>query len=187
MQSPQRKSKALARLFSAFPPLNAADPDETLRRYFEAIDDFDAELVDEAVALYTTGNIPGFDGKFVPTPPMLAAGCRKAAEIRARKAYLERLTQPALPAPEVERTLEAQQRVRALMGQAVAALSKSEPTDDAAVELAKRQAKEKLAKHDAFFAEDFVATDGGVGRVSKSLARLIGYEVGDEDGDREVA
>lgn len=187
MQAPQAKLKAIQRLLSGFPASQAVDQAELLRRYLEVAEDFHADDVLTSVDLYLKSQMPGFDGRYAPTPPMLAAGCRRAADIRARKAYLDGLTRPDLPAPAVERTPGAQQRVRALMGQAVASLSKSEPTDDAAAELAKRQAKQKLAKHDAFFADDFVATDGGVGRISKSLARIIGYEVGDEDGDREVA
>lgn len=40
-----------------------------------------------------------------------------------------------------------------------------------------REAKERLARHDEMF---------GVGGLRKSLARLMGYEIGDTEGDADV-
>jgi hypothetical protein len=132
MQSPQKQSKELERLFSAFPPLSNVDAEETLRRYFEAIEDFHAYDLEAAVTMYIKGAVPGFDGRFAPTPPMLANGCRQAAEMRQREAYLASFNAPRLAAPTVEKTAEQMERGRALMEAAVqrlAAMNESESAE----------------------------------------------------------
>ena len=114
--------KALRKLFGQFP--EAGGPaNETLEAraerlalrttgYLTAIDGFATDLVEDAVDLVLKGELPGHDGRFVPTPPMLASACRMAAERVARVRYLNRLRTPQLPAPDIKHTPESQERVR---------------------------------------------------------------------------
>ena len=151
MQSPQKQSKELARLFSAFPPLSNVDPDETLRRYFEAVEDFNAYDLETAVTLYIKGAVPGFDGRFAPTPPMLANGCRQAAEMRQREAYLASFNASRLAAPTVEKTAEQMERGRALMEAAVQRLASMNESESAEAIAASKARWEKV---NARFAPD---------------------------------
>lgn len=128
---------------SAFPAQNAPDQAELLRRYLDVAEDFAADLVEEAVTLYITGAIPGFDGRFAPTPPMLASACRKAAEHRARKRYLDGLLAPRLPAPVLQKTPEQRQSVRQQMEAAVDNLAARIALDDAEAQAAQKAMWEK--------------------------------------------
>lgn len=182
-----RQTALISLLLGSFPNFASGDGEAALGAYALVLRQADERDHEPGVMILINGEYPGHDGRFAPTAPQLASAIRMARDKRLERERIGRIHQPALPAPDVEHSPESQAKVRAMMAEAVAKLGAGMRTDDAAVELAKRQAKEKLVKHDAFFAEDYVATDGGVGRISKSLARIIGYEVGDEDGDREVA
>ena len=131
-------------MFSAFPPLSNVDPEEALRRYFEAIEDFPAYDLETAVTLFVKGRVPGFDGRFAPTPPMLATACRQAAEMRQREAYLESFNNPRLPPPDIEKTDERRHRARALMEQTVANLTAGTAVETAEAEAASKARWEKV-------------------------------------------
>lgn len=131
-------------MFSAFPPLSNVDPDEALRRYFEAIEDFPAYDLETAVTLFVKGRVPGFDGRFAPTPPMLATACRQAADMRQRDAYLKSFNQPRLAAPDIEKTDEQRARARALMQQTVDNLSAGTALESAEALAASRARWEKV-------------------------------------------
>lgn len=118
MQTPQRKLKDIQRLLSAFPAVSG-EPALILHNYLMVAEDFDADIVEEAVTLYIKGAMPGFDGRFAPTAPMLATGCRKAVEDRSRVAYLAGLKMPRLPPPDLEKTPEQMARGRAMMEAAI--------------------------------------------------------------------
>lgn len=129
---PQRKLKDIQRLLSAFPPVSG-EPALILHNYLTAVDDFEADLVEEAVTLYIKGGVPGFDGRFAPTPPMLAGGCRLATEKRARAAYLEGYRTPRLAPPDIVKTPEqrakAKAQVEALI-QTIGAVNLHETTEE---------------------------------------------------------
>lgn len=163
---------------SAFPAQNAPDQAELLRRYLDVVEDWHADLVEEAVTLYTTGAMPGFDGRFAPTPPMLATGCRKAAENQARRKYLDGLNAPRLPAPQLQRTDESRERVREKMKAAVEAIG-AQDAHVAAEDIA--YSKERWAKTNARFQPDM--SDEA---VMDRLVRKRGFEVGN-DGEEFAA
>lgn len=122
MQDQTRKLKALRKLFGQFPEVGGP-ANETIEAraermairttgYLTAIDGFAADLVDDGVNLVLKGELPGHDGRFVPTPPMLATACRIAADRNARQRYLAGLSAPRLPAPQIEHSQESRERVR---------------------------------------------------------------------------
>lgn len=80
--------------------------------FLTALDGFAIELVEDAVDLILRGELPGHDGRFAPTPPMLATACRLAAEKNARQRYLNGIKAPRLPAPDIKKTDAERERVR---------------------------------------------------------------------------
>lgn len=150
MQAPQAKLKAIQKLLSAF-PAQAGDGAELLRRYLEVAEDYHADDVETSVTLYLKGAVPGFDGRFAPTPPMLANGCRQAAEMRQREAYLKSFNAPRLAAPTVEKTAEQMERGRALMEAAVQRLTSMNESESAEAIAASKARWEKV---NARFAPD---------------------------------
>lgn len=175
MQTPQKQSKELARLFSAFPPLSNPDPDETLRRYFEAIEDFPAGDLETAVTLYITGKVPGFDGRFAPTPPMLATGCRIAAEMRQREAYLKTFSAPRLPAPVLQKTPQERQSVREKMAAAIDNLAASMALQEVeAMEASKARWERTNERFHPDMSDD---------AIMERLIRKRGYWTGNDYGD----
>ena len=115
-----------------------------LHNYLLAVDDYAADDVEAAVTLYIKGAMPGFDGRFAPTAPMLATGCRKAVEDRSRVAYLAGMQMPRLPPPDIEKTDEQRQRARALMEQTVANLTAGAAVETAEAEAASKARWEKV-------------------------------------------
>lgn len=132
MQSPQRKLKDIQRLLAAFPVTSQADPALVLHNYLTAIDDWHADHVEDAVTMFIKGEVPGHDGRFAPTAPMLARACGLVLERENRNRYLAGLQQPRLPKPDIEKTPE--QRARAL---------------DAVEKFVERMKSEKLILEDA--------------------------------------
>jgi len=173
MQGPQRKLKDIKRLLSAFPPI-PGDPALVLHNYLMAVDDWAADFVEEAVTLYIKGNVPGFDGRFAPTAPMLATGCRLANERHARQRYLDGLSVPKLPSPTIEHTPEQRARAKAQVDAFVAAQD--------AVTLGAEETKaqnERWAKVNARF--DPPQDDASI------MERLMGYSVGAPESDDAAA
>lgn len=154
---------------SAFPPTSGVDPAQALHNYLMVAEDYDADLVEEAVTLYVKGLMPGFDGRFAPTPPMLATGCRKAAENRQRAAYFAGLVRPALPPPDIEKTPEQRERAKAKVAEFLASLD----APDSDVETVKRR-NAQFAKTNARFMPDM--SDEA---VKARLMKGTRYSVGD--------
>lgn len=163
---------------SAFPAQNAPDQAELLRRYLEVVEDWHADLVEEAVTLYITGAMPGFDGRFAPTPPMLAMGCRKAADNAARRKQLENLALPRLPSPTIEHDADSRQRVREKAQHAAEVIGAVNLVRDYE---AISYAKERWEKTNARFQPDM--SDEA---VMDRLVRKRGFDVGN-DGEEFAA
>src|SRR5690606_36007701 len=99
MQDQTRKLKAIRRLLGQFPEQGGAANEPLEKRaermalrttgYLTAIDGFVIEIIEDGVDLVVRGELPGHDGRFAPTPPMLATACRIAAEKVARARYLD--------------------------------------------------------------------------------------------------
>lgn len=122
--------KDIQRLLAAFPPISG-DAALILHNYLMAVEDYAADDVEAAVTMYIKGTIPGFDGRYVPTAPMLATGCRKVIEERSRKSYYASFNAPRLAPPDIEKTDEQRARARAKMQQAIDNLSSATALDSA--------------------------------------------------------
>lgn len=163
-------------MLSAFPPLSNTDPDEALRRYFEAIEDFHAYDLEAAVTMFIKGAMPGFDGRYAPTPPMLATACRKAAELRQREAYLKTFTAPRLAPPDIEKTDEQRARARAKMQQAIDNLSSATALDSAeALDASKARWKKVNTRFAPDMSEEAV--------MDRLVRKERGWTVGNDYGD----
>ena len=169
--------KDIQRLLSAFPPVNG-DPALVLHNYLMAVEDWAADFVEDGVTLIVKGKLPGHDGRFVPTPPMVATACSIVAEQASRQRYLDRLSQPALPAPDIEKTPEQRTRAKAKVAEFVASVS---PDPDEAT-IAVRNAR--WAKVNAHFdppQDDESLTD------RLHLKRGTSYSVGAPESDDAAA
>ena len=184
--------KALRRLFGQFPeaggPANetmgARAERMALRTtgYLTAIDGFATDLVEDAVDLVLKGELPGHDGRFVPTPPMLATACRLAAEKLARQRYLAGLAAPRLAPPQIVHTPESQERVRQLAKHAAEVIGSVDLHNSEAEIVA---SKERWAKVNAHFAppqDDASLTD----RLNLHRDSL-GYDVGAPESEENAA
>ena len=145
MQAPQRKLKDIQRLLAGFPPISG-DPALVLHNYLMAVEDWAADFVEDGVTLILKGKLPGHDGRFAPTPPMVATACRMSAEASARLRYLNRLKTPALPAPDIKHTPEERARAKAKVAEFVASVS-PDPQDEATIAIR----NERWAKVNAHF------------------------------------
>lgn len=124
MQDQTGKLKALRNLFGQFPEAGGRADESIEQRaermalratgFLTALDGFALDLVEDAVDLVLRGELPGHDGRFAPTPPMLATACRLVAEKHARRRYIDGIKAPRLAAPEIPKTDEQRQRVREL-------------------------------------------------------------------------
>lgn len=173
MQTPKRKIRDIQRLLSAFPP-QPGDPEQVLRNYVFAVDEWQADHVEAAVDLYLCGKVPGFDGRFAPTPPMLATGCRIAAEAAARSRYLDSLSTPRLPSPQIVHSPEERARVRELVQGFVAAGE----AHKAATEATKEHIERWNRVHARF---DPPQDDQSL------MERLLGYSVGSPESEENAA
>lgn len=138
MQSPQAKLKDIQRLLGVYPPVNTDDPEQVVRNYLFAVDDYAAQDVTTAVDAFLKGSVPGTNAAFLPNAPVLAAECRRQMNLRLDREYRDNLTRPKLPPPDIERTPESQARVRELMERTARGL-KSMTEDDDPVERHRRQ------------------------------------------------
>lgn len=176
MSDPIRAIEAINKLFSAFPPLPAGDGDERLRRYLEVATEFAPDVLDVGVDICVKGKLPGHDGRFVPTPPMLATACRLAAEQLARQRYVDKFATPALPPPEIVKTPEQRARALGMVDQFVA--QQSEMIEGETSEQTKRR-QERSAKVNARFKPDL--SEAAV------MERLLGYSTGSPESEEHAA
>ena len=178
MQAPQRKLKDIQRLLSAFPPING-DPALVLHNYLMAVEDWPADFVEDGVTLIVKGKLPGHDGRFAPTPPMVATACGIVAETVARQRYLDQISRPALPPPDIEKTPEQRERAKAKLAEFVASVSE-DPTSEASIAI--RNAR--WAKVNAYF-DPPQDEDSLTERLH--LKRGASYSVGSPESDDAAA
>lgn len=170
MADPIKTAELLRKLFSAFPVTNNADPEENLRRYFEAVEEYAFWDLETAVDRFIKGKVPGFEGRFAPTPPMLAAQCRRALEERLASEARKR---PRLAAPEPEEVKDP--KIAAGLRKLAEDLGRKMLTDEAAKE---RKRHDFAARVNARFTPDM---------NPRALERRLGWTVGDPDGDEDAA
>lgn len=155
---------------------------ERIKVYFEAVSLYVEDDVEAAVNSILTGSAPGLNLNFAPSAPAFAGECRRQMGIRLHREELFR--KPALPPPDIERTPE--ERARAVS--AFEAWKASQTAPDPAIVDAEAS-KAKAAKHQQWLRDrgELIDIEGSPYPVSRSLMNTLGYTVGDEDGDRDVA
>lgn len=192
MQDQTRKLKVLRKLFGQFPeaggPANETVESRAERMalratgFLTALDGFDIGLVEDAVDLVLRGELPGHDGRWAPTPPMLATACRMAAEKNARRNYLSGLNAARLPAPEIRKTDEQRQRVRDLAKHAAETIG-AVNLDTTEAEMA--ASKERWARVNAHFDPPQDA-DSLSDRLSLKRDRR-GFDIGSPESEENAA
>lgn len=133
---------------------------ERIKVYFEAVSLYDERDVEAAVDAFLSGTAPGVNPTFAPPAPAVGAECRRQLNLRLDR---ERDRRPRLPAPDIERSVESQARVRELMEQTTRGLRTVESEDPAERHRARLQ------------------------RTNERFDRERGYGVGDPEGDEEAA
>lgn len=191
MNDNQRISAAMERLFRTYPSqAKGANEFEVARNrvaaaevYMRAVAPYTAADIEQAVDEFLTGAVPGHNAAFAPTAPQVGAVCRRVMERRLDTENRMRRLRPALPAPDIIHTPEQQARAKA---QVEAFIASQGPTqlDQRVIDQASR---DRMAAHDSFFADQFVPTEGGVGRISKTLAKKLGYDIGSPEADENAA
>ena len=133
MDNPERVLNAITKLLSPFPAGNTqGTADEVLRRYLDAVEEFYPFDIEDGVDLLMKAKIPGYDGRFAPTPPQLATASRVARDKRLDAMSRERRLRPALPPPDIEKTPEQRARAKAKVAEFVASVS-PDPQDEATI------------------------------------------------------
>lgn len=146
-----------------------------LRRYLEAVSGFAPELVEAAVSICMAGELPGYDGRFAPTPPQFATACRLAAERKARRDYVDGVTRRRLPPPPIERSPASRERVRDM----VARFSQGQMASNAEADEAASTRAKVMAKANEVFRPDMSA--------DAVMRRLMGYSLGSPESEENAA
>lgn len=181
MQTPQQTLKDIKRLLASFPPVSG-DPALVLHNYLTAVSGFASDFVTDGVDIIIRGELPGHDGRFAPTPPMLATACRIATERLARARYLDGIKAPRLPKPDIPKTDAARQRVREQMKHAAETIG-AVNLDTSEAEMA--ASKERWERVNAFFEppqDDASLTE----RLNLKRDRR-GYSIGSPESDEAAA
>jgi len=109
-----------------------------LRVYFEALTDYETRDIEAGISNMLAGRAEGFNPAFLPPAPLVAKVVRDAMNARLDSEYRKRLGHPALPPPDIPKTPESRERVRAL-AQQFAGTVDAMRTPDAKAEDYKRQ------------------------------------------------
>ena len=181
MSDPQSTLNQIRRLLGSF-PARGGDEALILHGYLSAISCFDLDLIEDGVDLVLRGELPGHDGRFAPTAPMLATACRLAAERAAHRRYVDRLRRPQLPAPEIEATPEQIARAKAKV-QAFVQSQGSADAHQSAERVA--AAKDRWERTNAMFHPP--ADDESVEQRLNLRRSRLGYSVGAPESDEAAA
>lgn len=174
---------AFAKLFQTYQSFQAAteaEADETLRVYFEAVEPYQTDDILKAVENFLNGNVPGANAAFAPPAPHVGAECRRVMNLRLNH---ERLMRPALPPPtDREIPADERERVKAKFQAWKASIPQTdEETERAAASKARGEREVRWLRDRG----DLVELRGSSVPISQTLLRQ--FEVGDSDGDRDVA
>lgn len=171
--------KDIQRLLAAFPATSQADPALVLHNYLMSVEDWPADIVTDAVDQFMKGNVPGWDGRFAPTPPMLGSACRRAQEAVSRANYLTRISRPALPPPDITHTDEERARAKAKVAEFVASVS-DDPADEATIAIRNARWAKVNARFDPPQDDESLAE-------RLHLRRGVDYSVGAPESDDAAA
>ena len=164
MQSPQAKFDQISRLLASWPSQAAVDGDEQLRSYLLAVEDYHIIDVESGIDGLIKGTAPGQNPNFLPPPAAVGSECRRQMNLRLDREH--RMAKPALPPPDIERSPESRDRVKALVDAAVRNLT--------AATLDEHAARDKRVK--ALF-----------DRTNDRFDRERGFSVGDPEDEADAA
>lgn len=185
MNDQLRKTTALERLFRTYHGLDRGDTPEEIARnrvamaevYFEAVAPYTAGDVESAVSAFIVGSVQGHNPAFAPTAPQVGNATRR--EMEARLDRERRARKPALPPPDIEHSPESRERIKALVAGCVASLTSITAAEDEARE---REKAERWQRTNETFVPDMDED-----AMRERLCKRQGWDVGDPDGDRDVA
>jgi hypothetical protein len=150
--------------------MSANDPDEVLRNYLLAVEDYDFSDVEAGIITLIKGTAPGVNPNFLPPPPAVGAECRRQMNMRLEHARLIR--KPQLPPPMVEHSDEERERVKARLDAYL------NDTGAAKIDGADREIAGALRRAN----ERFKPSDDPV-----EMKRRLGFEVGDPEDEADAA
>lgn len=148
--------------------------------YFEAVEPYATGDILDAVENFITGRAPGVNPSFAPPAPAVASECRRVMNMRLDSERRRRA--PALPPPDI--APEEKERVGAKFKEWAASMKSETIAADAERDAASKARGEREVRwlRDR---GDLVELPGVSVPVSQSLLKQ--YQVGDDDGDRDVA
>lgn len=168
--------KDITRLLASWSSANGEGA-EQLRSYLLAVEDYPEGDVEAAINSLIKGNAPGVNPNFLPPPAVVGGECRRLMNLRLESERRDKLRQPALMAPDIDRSPEERARVKARIEAFVA----DQVTEANGPETIKRR-NEQWAKTNAMFMPDM--SDAA---MSERLVRKTGYSVGDPEGQADAA
>lgn len=121
------------------------------------------------------GIAPGVNPNYLPVPAVVGSECRRQMNLRLDREARDRRMRPALPPPDIIRTPEEIAFAKALVAKAVASLKSVTADEDEARE---RHRASLWGRTNAMFQPD---------DDPRVMRERLGFGIGDEDGDREVA
>lgn len=148
-----------------------------LRRYLEAVSGFAPELVEAAVSICMAGELPGFDGRFAPTPPQFATACRMAVQRQDARDRINGVGRYRyqLPEPPIEHSPASRDRVREM----AARFASGQEAHRAEQDEAMRRHADILERTNAEFRPDMAN--------AAVLRRLMKYLVGSPESEENAA
>lgn len=100
--------------------------------YFEAVEPYEAQDVEQAVNDFLTGNVPGgWNVAYAPNAPQVGSATRRAMERRVERERLDRLALPPPADDFVQDPPEVRAKNRARLDALAASLASSMQMDDA--------------------------------------------------------
>lgn len=168
------------RLLACYPPGSSAEPEQMLRGYLLAVEDYAADDVEAAVDTLIKGAAPGVNPNFLPPPATVGAECRRQLNLRLDSQQRSQLARPALPRPDVEHSPESRARIKAMVD---AVASKASLPD--AIRDKSSKARGEADTRWLLNRGDLVEHPGNPYPVSRTLLRQ--FEVGDPEAEADAA
>jgi hypothetical protein len=153
---PEAVAVAFQRLFRTYRFVEPDEADEMLAEYFDALTDYQTCDIEAGIRNMRTGSVDGFNPSFLPPAPLVAKAVRAAMHKRLDSEHRDRLSRPALPPPDIEKSPESRARVKDMISgllKNLAMVEEAETTDSAML----RRAAER---HDSYFTPTLQYTTG---------------------------
>ena len=143
-----------------------------------AVDDYSADIVEDAVNGFIKGTAPGVNANFLPPPPVLGAECTRLLNIERRREELERRYRPVLPPPPIVHDPDSQARVGELVKKAVENLQSVDEKSDTEADKRRDEMWEKVNRR---FRPDM--SDEAI--YQRLMVTSMGFEAGDDKEARD--